>query len=153
MLGDIIIFMIVILCEVFITFGLVFNLWLIVAGDCYIGYIDAIEYGGRSRGYIHRLQMYVKTWVNQQEVVCQTMEGFQSLFAYQGKLNRLRKKYIGKQVHVYINSKFNKRFALTREHCWRVFLPLILGFLLFLIPIGGIIGNFIGIILSNIGAI
>lgn len=153
MLGDIIIFIIVILCEVFITLGLAFNLWLIITGDCYVGYIDAIEYGGRSRGYIHRLQMYFKTWINQQEVVCRTMEGFQSLFTYQGKLKRLRKKYIGKQVHIYMNSKFNKNFALTREHCWRVFLPLIFAFLLFLIPIGIEIGNIIVIILSNIGAI
>lgn len=153
MLGDIIIFMIVILCEIFITLGLVFNVWLIATGDCYIGYIDAIEYGGRSRGYIHRMRMYVKTWVNQQEVVCLTMEGFQSLFAYQGKLNRLRKKYIGKRVHIYMNSTFNNKLALTREHCWRAFLPLIFAFLFFLIPIGIGIGNIIVIILSNMGVI
>lgn len=132
LIGELFVFIITFFVELILLGGIVYGIWKLTVGECQEAVIDRIDYNGRRRGGVHMLGIVVKTYINFQETRLSTMETFSSMWFYKRKWERLKKKYIGKKVHIYVNPKRPYKQTITREMCWRYFLPIILSVLLLL---------------------
>lgn len=116
-----------------------YGIWRITTGQCQEAYIDEILYDGSRRGRIYVFRIQVKTFINNTETKLLTSEIFTSSWVYKRKWERLKQKYIGKKVHIYMNPKQPNSQVITRELCWRMFLPI------------GLAAMFLGVILFFLG--
>ncbi|MBE5885483.1 MAG: hypothetical protein E7284_03665 [Lachnospiraceae bacterium] len=123
-LGEIFGCILLLLCFLACVFCVFYALYKIVVGDCQEGYIDEIRYEGRRRGGIHIFGIYIKTNINFQETRLWALESFTSTWVYRRKWERLKRKYVGKKVHIYINPKNPYSRTITRELSWRLILPI-----------------------------
>ena len=140
LIGELFVFIFTFMIGLVLVGGIVNGLAKLAVGECQEAVIDSIDYVRRARGGVHVLGIVVKTHINFQEVRLSTMETFTSWWFYKRKWDRLKKKYIGKKVHIYVNPKKPYKQTITREMCWRYFLPITLSslFLLFFLVYFGL---------------
>lgn len=107
-----------------------FCIMLIIKGECVTGKICEIDDGSSfgTGGTAHHIIVQFER--EGQTVKLHTLSHFfLAPFFEKYKLSRLRKKHVGKQVHIYYNPA-NEAQAIVREYLWKDFL---LGLLLLFI--------------------
>ncbi len=126
LIAEILVFLMICFVEVALIAYIAYGLWKLAVGECQEGFIDEVYYKRRARGGVHTFGIRVKSYINYQETRLSCLETFSSMWVYKRKWERLKRTYIGKKVHIYVNPKKPYSQTITRELCWRYFLPVIL---------------------------